>query len=115
MNCTMRLEPGRLRINREPVPGNDEAEPCKLSANQLELAVNNDKVSVIGVPRFAVDVDSKAADQAPRLAQALKQLDGCLEVIPAAAQGQVVYFAGCHFSGLFVGYCPHRAFNHFIG
>ena len=84
------------------MPGNGEAEPCKLSANQFELAGNNDKVSVIGVHRFAVDVDSKAAYQAPRLAQALKQLDGCLEVISAAAQGQVVNFAGSHFSG-FVG------------
>ena len=46
------------------------------------------------VHRFAVDVDGKASYQALRLAQALKQLDGCLEVISAAAQGQIVYFAG---------------------
>ena len=44
----------------------------------------------------------------------LKQLDDCLEIVSAAA-GQIVYFTGSHFSGLFVGYCPHRVFNHFIG
>jgi hypothetical protein len=68
-----------------------------------------------GIDGFSVSVDGKAAYQAPRLAQALKQLDDCLEVISAAAQGQVINFAGSHFSGWFVGYCPHRAFNHFIG
>ena len=94
---------------------NREAQPGQLSVHKFELGGNDYEVSVSGINGFSVSVDGKAADQAPRHVQALKQLDRGLEVISAAAQGQIVYFASCHFSGLFVGYCPHRAFNHFIG
>ena len=54
------------------------------------------KVSVCRVDGFNVDVDGKTADQALRMSETFQQLNRGLEIVAAAPQGQVVYFAGGH-------------------
>ena len=72
-----------MRVEPKAVPGNREAEPGQLGAPNSSWVETTTK-SASGVDGLNVSVDRKAADQAPRHTQALKQLNRGLEIAAAA-------------------------------
>ena len=76
--------------------GDRESESDQFCANEIKQAGDDHEISICGKQRIAVNVDRNAADQAPRDAQALYQLNYGLEIVTATVRSQIVYFASGH-------------------